>query len=448
MKKHLLLILALLFSVLGFSQGIEFEHGTWKEVLAKAQQTNKPVFVDVYTSWCGPCKMMNKDIFPLEEVGKVYNANFVCYQIDAEKGEGVEIAKQYEVKGYPTYLFIKADGTIFHRAIGGMEANSFIDESNKALTEMNDPRPINVWVKEYTEKKSDPAFLLGYMDKRSKLGMPNLSLFDEYLKLIPEEERTSATVMDLYKQMSEELSLKSVAYSNLKKNSAKFAQTLGSVDTLLFKNIINNIDEAAKSKDEQLLAMVISEYFQLPANMIHLTKDQIYMDYYQESGEKDKYLKCAINFCNNTLMKVSDDTIAQRDKVNSQNFEKSINTGDFAKLDSARIDQLRVLYSNQEKYKVIGYLNTIALKVFESVSDKNILQHALLWSKRSQELLPKNTLLLETNANLLYKLGRKKEAIAKEGEALRYADKKDVERYKAVEETLRKMKAGEETWKK
>src|SRR5674476_369222 len=137
MKKQLLIISVLFFSVLGFSQGIEFEHGSWKEVLEKAKQTSKPIFIDVYTSWCGPCKKMSKDIFPLAEVGKVYNANFVCYQIDAEKGEGIEIAKKYEVRSFPTYLFIKADGRLFYNAVGSMEAKDFIALSNKALTEMN-----------------------------------------------------------------------------------------------------------------------------------------------------------------------------------------------------------------------------------------------------------------------------------------------------------------------
>lgn len=179
MKKHLLFIPALLFSMLGFSQGIEFEHGTWKEVLAKAQQTNKPIFVNVYTSWCGPYKTMSKETFPLEEVGKVYNTNFVCYQVDAEKGEGAEITKHYEVAGYLTYLFIKGDGTLFYIADGAKTAKDFIAISNMALTEMNDPRSIIVWEKEYAEKKNDPAFLLGYIDKRSKLRMSKVSLFDE-----------------------------------------------------------------------------------------------------------------------------------------------------------------------------------------------------------------------------------------------------------------------------
>ena len=185
MKKQLLIITVLFFSVLGFSQGIEFEHGSWKEVLEKAKQTNKPIFVDVYTSWCGPCKKMSKDIFPLAEVGKVYNANFVCYQIDAEKGEGIQIAKKYEVMSYPTYLFIKADGTLFSRSVGYMEAEKFIAVSKTAIADMNDPKPLSIWEKEYVEKKNDSTFMLDYINKRIKLGKPTAQLFDEYLHYYP-----------------------------------------------------------------------------------------------------------------------------------------------------------------------------------------------------------------------------------------------------------------------
>src|ERR1035437_10956743 len=153
MKKHSIIISALLISVLGFSQGIRFEHGTWKEVLEKSKQTGKPIFVDVYTSWCGPCKKMSKEMFPLAEVGKVYNANFICYQVDAEKGDGIDIAKKYLVKAYPTFLFIKADGSLFSRSLGSMDAKSFIGIVNTALADMNDPKPLVEWEKEYLLKK-------------------------------------------------------------------------------------------------------------------------------------------------------------------------------------------------------------------------------------------------------------------------------------------------------
>lgn len=448
MKKQLLTICVLLLAIAGFSQGIEFEHGTWKEVLARAQQTNKPIFVDVYTTWCGPCKMMVKDIFPLEEVGKVYNAGFICYQIDAEKGEGIEFAKNYEVKAYPTYLFIKADGTLFFRALGSMPAKNFIAVSNMALSEMNDPKSLSVWDKEYVEKKNDPKFLVDYMNKRSKQGLSNSILFDEYLKLIPEEERTNDNVVELYKKIGQQLIVNSFAYANLQKNREKLESKLPGISNyLLFQGVMNTIGEAAKSKNEQLLAVAMSAYDQLPKNATPLSKDEIYLQYYQKVGDVDNYAKYATNFGNNHLMKRSNDTIAAKDKAAAQLFEKRISAGVYAKMDTSQLAQLRAYSSHIERDKVSQGLNSIAWEVFEKVSDKKVLQDALNWSKRSRELSPDNSGFLDTYANLLYKLGRKKEAIISEKEALGYDAKVNKAPNEIMVEALRKMIAGEKTWK-
>ena len=43
--------------------------------------------------------------------------------MDMEKGEGVELAKKYNVKAYPTYLFINGDGEVVHRVLGYVEEN-------------------------------------------------------------------------------------------------------------------------------------------------------------------------------------------------------------------------------------------------------------------------------------------------------------------------------------
>ena len=59
----------MLFSWNVFSQGIQFETGSWKEVLQKAKQENKLIFVDLYTTWCGPCKKMAAETFPSRSWG-------------------------------------------------------------------------------------------------------------------------------------------------------------------------------------------------------------------------------------------------------------------------------------------------------------------------------------------------------------------------------------------
>ena len=448
MKKLFLIIPALLCSIMALSQGITFEHGTWKEVLAKAQQTHKPIFVDVYTTWCGPCKQMSSSIFPLESVGKVYNENFICYQIDAEKGEGIVLAKKYAVKAYPTYLFVKGDGNLFFLTVGSMPEKNFIAVSKTALDEMNDPKSLAMWEKEYTVKKNDPAFLLDYMQKRSRLGQSNDALFDEYLKMIPEDQLTSKPVFDWYLKEGAHMKVTSFAFQNLEKNYQKYFPGLfGNVYTFLMAGITNSVNEAAVTKNEELLATAILAYDHLPKGLT-TEKDELYMQYYLRTGETDKYVKYAISFANNHLMKMNLDSLTKIDNRNYKLIEGNMKSGMYAKLlDSVRLADLLAASATTERSKVSEGLNTIAWEIFKNVTDKDVLQQALAFSKRSLEFAPANSALFDTYANLFYKLGSRQEAIANETEALRLADKKDVEGNKGMEETLRKMQAGEKTWK-
>ena len=79
MKKTLLLVAALFYFVGLNAQGVIFEKGTWKEVLEKANRENKIIFVDIYTSWCGPCKNVAKTVFPNAEFGAYYNEHFINF---------------------------------------------------------------------------------------------------------------------------------------------------------------------------------------------------------------------------------------------------------------------------------------------------------------------------------------------------------------------------------
>lgn len=440
--------------MLGFSQGIEFEHGTWSEVQKKAQQNNKPIFVDVFTTWCGPCKMMSKEIFPLEEVGKVFNANYVCFKIDAEKGEGIDFAKHYEVTAYPTYLFIKPDGTLFYRALGSMDAKKFIAESEKAMEEMNDPKPLNMWDKEYPDKKNDATFLLNYMEKRSKLGLENTKLFDEYLTLLPENERVSSQIEALYEKEYEKIIVTSLAFQNIQKNREAFEKILGdkkaNIHTILMVGIENSVRKAARAKDEQLLNKAIEVFDQLPIEARKMSKEELFMIYYQRVGNMDKYNMYATSYAENNLMKVTDSEIAEKDRINLQSIEDRIKSGkiDTTKVDAATVKRIKDYWANKERNTICEKLNNFAWTFFENESDKAKLQKALAWSKRSLDLSPNSWMYRDTYANLLYKLGKKQDAIAQEENALKQVGTDNENDSKGLKETLEKMKAGEKTWKK
>lgn len=108
--------------------GIQFFEGTWEKALAQAKAEDKLVFVDVYTQWCGPCKVMSKEVFSLDEVGSYYNSTFINMKLDAEDEDqnGPTLAEKYQVHAYPTLLFIRPNGDVVNRVEGGMTADAFI----------------------------------------------------------------------------------------------------------------------------------------------------------------------------------------------------------------------------------------------------------------------------------------------------------------------------------
>ena len=456
MKKSTLTILLLIIFSFGYSQGIAFEQGTWNEVLHKAEQSRKPIFVDVYTSWCKPCKIMSEKIFPTEEVGEVYNSTFICYKIDAEKGEGVQIAKQYEVKSFPTYLFLKADGSLIMKAIGSMSQEDFIELATSVKNEIGSPKSLSDWEKEYASHQSDTAFLRLYMDKRSLLGMSNTALFDEYLALLPEKQRVSKEIAEIYNKEIYNIKINSLAFRNLQNNSSKFSKW-GVVSSLFISRAVaNSLQEAIENRDEQLLEEVVKENENLfNSKQLKLAKlfgfpeqvkEELYMIYYMQTNDIEKYILNATAYCENYLMTVSLDSIKKEDKKNLQMFDLTKDA--LAKaLDPAEVAEMRNEEAHASRDKYSGKLNEVAFDFFEKVTDQNSLNHALRWSKRSLDIYPNNHLYLDTYSNLLYKLGNQKEAISIQTKALKIVKKtKNEDEITKHEKILQNMKLGEKTW--
>lgn len=124
--KRLILSMVLALAVGVALAQTDFRHVSYAEGLKAAKAEGKLLFVDFYTEWCGPCKMMANNVFPQKDVGDYMNAKFVCLKIDAEKGEGVELAKRYAVKAYPTFVIIGADEKEVGRKVGGGSAADFM----------------------------------------------------------------------------------------------------------------------------------------------------------------------------------------------------------------------------------------------------------------------------------------------------------------------------------
>lgn len=113
------------------SSGIRFNHMTVDKALSQAKSSGKLIFIDVYTTWCGPCKEMARTTFESDEVGKVFNKRFINLKIDAENDEdGEKVSRTYGVTGYPTLLFIDADGRLVKKLVGKQSEEKLLSIAN------------------------------------------------------------------------------------------------------------------------------------------------------------------------------------------------------------------------------------------------------------------------------------------------------------------------------
>lgn len=108
------------------AQGIEFFKGSYNEVLEKARTENKKVFIDFYTVWCGPCKLMSRDVFSDAGVGEYFNKKFVNYQINAEDKAFADLVQKYKINAYPGLVITDAQGNLLGQQFGALDKAHFI----------------------------------------------------------------------------------------------------------------------------------------------------------------------------------------------------------------------------------------------------------------------------------------------------------------------------------
>ncbi|MCD1115890.1 redoxin domain-containing protein [Chryseobacterium turcicum] len=116
------------------AKGINFQNVNLEEAKKIAQKENKLIFIDLFTTWCGPCKLMKKNTFPDEKLGEFFNEHFVNLAIDAENNkEGIELVKKFRITNYPSFLFLDGKGKLVQYDFGYYNAQQFLQVGNAVL---------------------------------------------------------------------------------------------------------------------------------------------------------------------------------------------------------------------------------------------------------------------------------------------------------------------------
>lgn len=125
MKK---LLFVLLFAGLAATAAaqVKFETKSTDAVREMAVKAGKLVFIDLYATWCPPCRMMERDVFSRRDVGEFMDQRFVSAKYDIDRPTGRELMQRYDAKGVPTYLIFDTDGNLLGRLVGASAPEEFM----------------------------------------------------------------------------------------------------------------------------------------------------------------------------------------------------------------------------------------------------------------------------------------------------------------------------------
>jgi thiol-disulfide isomerase/thioredoxin len=410
MKKLILLFVLIPFLGIAQDKGTHFEHGlTWKQVQEKAKKENKYLFVDCFTTWCGPCKYMTSTIFPQEKVGTFFNKNFVNVKVQFDKtkedseevkswyADADAIDKAYKIQAYPTFLIFSPQGELVHRIVGGGDADGIIASAQKAL---NPETQYYTLLKKYEAGNATPESL-------KKLAVIASEAYDQ---------ENSGKVAAAYLETQTDLYTK----DNLE-FLGKFTKNSKSKGFQLMLKEPEKVDAVlGKGKSAKVLGGVILQ-------------EEIYPHLRKATANLDSLIGVA---------KAKYPTVDLNKSTELLQVQFYQNTKNWPKFQSSVL-----AYMKKYGTEVDGsMLNSFAWTVFENCEDAECVASAMAWSKRSvEDTKSKEPAFLDTYANLLYKMGKKDEAIAMQKQAIALVPAAEKATYEA---TLDKMQKGEKTWDK
>jgi thiol-disulfide isomerase/thioredoxin len=193
------IVLFVLFSFQLTAQGIEFFTGSWDEALAAAEAENKLIFVDAYADWCAPCKLMDRQVFPQQEVGSFFNEHFINVQYDMEKAESADFRRTHSATAYPTLLFIGPDNVLVHRVVGARQSAQLIRDGEVALSKVDRLEQLQ------TSYEATPSAETAYPYVRALIrkGEPHLRVANEELRRPGTDFTAPATLRLIYVSATE-----------------------------------------------------------------------------------------------------------------------------------------------------------------------------------------------------------------------------------------------------
>jgi len=275
-------------SFLVSGQGMEFFEGSFEEALEKARQEDKAVFVDAYTTWCGPCKRMSKYVFTEAKVGEYYNSNFINVKLNMEKEPGMKFKLKYPVSAYPTLYYIDPDGNVLYTTKGGRKPQQFIDLGKQALLKYDRTGEFKTL---YDKGDRSHETVYNYIKALNKSGKSSLKIANEYLNG-QKDLTTKENLQIIFESMTE---LDSRIYNLFDDNKDKIIALVGKEEytAKVQKAADKTVAKAIEYNTPKLLEEAQKKYkSHIPGKAKEFSINSS-MDFSSATKNGGEYVKCA-----------------------------------------------------------------------------------------------------------------------------------------------------------
>jgi thioredoxin-related protein len=416
--KRLLCVMTLVVPLLSPAQstkGIRWATGlSWGQVRQKARQENKYIFIDCYTTWCGPCKTMDNSVYINDTVGNFFNEHFISVKVQMDRTQkdnaeiqswyedAAAIGKEYHIEGYPTFIFFSPHGEVVEKQMGFKAAADFIALGKASL----------IPGKKYDDVYAKYSLIVAAYKNGHKD-------YDKYPFMIKMSDKTKDTAFSrrLIKELSEYVSGLPVKARYTKDRIEMWSEFTWASSSKVFNFFYNDWRQIDKVMDQKGYSASIVDKTIQSETVIPFLKEQakgsgvsVEGMYITGQNLKSDADEADWDKLNKIIEGKYGSAVAKRNVVAARVEWYARHNNQLA-ASKYTLKQLNSYPPNMRAVKVLHKINAAAWGAFINSTDKKILKGYIQWLEKVVQQVPDAADWIDTYANLLYKCGQKKEAI-------------------------------------
>jgi len=287
MRKLAVLLIVSIGMISAANAEIDFRKLTLSEGLEKAKAEKKLLFIDVYATWCGPCKDLSKTTFKDKDLGKFMNENFISIKVDGESEEGEMLMAKFNLDAYPTMIFIDGSMDLKEKIVGFVGPGVVEKGGTDAL---------------FPERTK-----LYKLSQRFENGARDKELLQSLISASLEKDRDVSELVEIHQDLFPVLDL------TQRGDFSVFCLSSDRLDDELVKSFLSDIESLAKIHPEQSKTKIVQVITQMledataseDEEIIRSGLDEVFDAYKlvmaDSAHEKEKLLEILIEIYSNSV---------------------------------------------------------------------------------------------------------------------------------------------------